>query len=282
MDNLHVEDEIKSHGCELGAFVVGIASVDDVNRRAPKGHRPNDLMRGARSVVVVGHGVTSAGSWRAEDARAHASIAYNRTTNIVIAQQIVWHIEKKYGYAAMLCPPGSANGRHPYISLKLLAEMAGLGTRSMAAGILLNETYGLLYFGAALTTMPLKADGPLEKPVCPHPSCVKLWDAKGVLPCLDACPTCLAGELEDRGIKWMEYNQSYCLPRAQTTAMGAFQKLLLEAINEPVPEKRKMILFGNHFSRAVTSMGYSAEVVGQCFECVRKCPVGRASRQSLK
>jgi ferredoxin len=282
MDTPLIEDQIKAFGRQAGALVVGIASVEDIARYAPKGHRPTDLMRGCRSIVVVGTGMTSNGTWRSENARAHASIAYNRATNIVLAQHIVSHIEREHEYAAMLCPPGSAGGRHPYISLKLLGEMAGLGTRSMAANIVLNETYGLLYFGAALTTMPLKADGPLDKPVCPHPSCAKLWKRKGLLPCLDACPTCLSGELEGKIIKWMEYDQTRCLPRAQTTAMAAFQKLLFEAMNETDPQKRKMILFGQHFSRAVATLGYSAELVGQCFECVRKCPVGIAYRSRVK
>lgn len=277
-----VEDQLKAFGQQAGALVVGIASVDDVNRYAPKGHRPDDMLRGCRSIVVVGTTVTSKGTWKSPNARVHSAMAYNRATNIVIAQQIVAHIEREHDYASLLCPPGSAGGRHPYISLKLLGEMAGLGTRSLAANIVLNETYGLLYFGAALTTMPLKADGPLDKPVCPHPSCIKLAKLRdGLLPCLDACPTCLSGELEGDTIKWMEYDQTHCLPRAQTTAMAAFQKLLLAAMDETDPQKRKMILFGQHFSRAVATMGYSAELVGQCFECVRKCPVGSEYRTRI-
>jgi hypothetical protein len=281
MASPRVEDAIKDQAKKLGAWVVGIARAEDVNKIAPKGHRPADMMRGTKSVVVVGTGVTSAGSWRAPSARVQAAIAYNRTLNIVIAQQLVPFIESNYRHAAMLCPPGSANGRHPYISLKLLAEMAGLGTRSMAAGILLNERHGLLYFGAALTTLELEPDGPLAEPVCPHPACVKLWAKKRVLPCLDSCPTCLDGELEDGAIQWMEYRQSYCLPRAQTSAMASFQKLLLEAMDEPDAQKRKMIVYGNHFSRAVASLGYSAELVGQCFECMRKCPVDMAARAKV-
>jgi len=277
-----VEDQIKEQARQFGAWVVGIASAEDVNRYAPKGHRPEDLLKGAKSVIVVGIGVTSAGGWRTGRAREQASVGYNRAESPAVAQRIVGLIERNYGYYAILCPPGSANGRNPYLSLKLLAEMAGLGTRSMAAGIVLNQTYGLLYFGAAVTTMPLAADGPLETPVCPHSSCVKLWDRKATLPCLDSCPTCLSGELEGDAIKWMDYNQSHCLPRAQTTGMGSFQKLLLDAMDEPDARKRKMIVYGSHFSRAAASLAYSVEIVAQCFECVRRCPVGRDTRARLK
>jgi hypothetical protein len=142
-----VEDQIKEQARQFGAWVVGVASAEDVNRYAPKGHRPEDLLKGAKSVIVVGIGVTSAGGWRTGRAREQASVGYNRAESPAVAQRIVGLIERNYGYYAILCPPGSANGRNPYLSLKLLAEMAGLGTRSMAAGIVLNQTYGLLYFG---------------------------------------------------------------------------------------------------------------------------------------
>ena len=71
----------------------------------------------------------------------------------------------------------------------------------------------------------------------------------------------------------MEYRQDCCYPRAQTTAMDAFQKLLLEAINEPDADRRKAILFGSQFTRAVRSMAYSSELSAQCFNCLKRCPV---------
>jgi hypothetical protein len=277
-----VEEEIKEQALRFGALAAGIASVEDVNQYAPKGHRPDDLLRGARSIVVIGCGLTSTGAWRAGSARSQATIGFHRPQPIGIALQIVGLIEKQYGHYAMLCPPGTVAGRYPYASLKLLAEMAGLGTRSMAAGTILHETYGLLYFGAAITTMPLAGDGMLKKSPCPHSSCVKIWEKRRTVPCLEACPTCLAGELEGGSIKWMEYNQNYCLPRAQTTAMGSFQKMLLDVVNQADAEKRKMMIYGSHFSRAISSLANSTEVSGQCFECVRRCPIGRSFRTRLK
>lgn len=276
------EEEIKAEALRAGAVAVGIASVGDVNRYAPEGHRPDDLLRGAKSVVVVAGGQPSAGAWRAGRARPQASIGYNRSFASSTAHKIVQFIEARYGYCSMQCPSSLVAGHYPYASLKLLAEMAGLGTRSMAGGVILNEDYGLLYYGAALTTMPLKPDGPLQEPVCPHPSCQKLWDKKKTTPCLDACPTCLSGELKDGRIEWMEYRQDHCFPRAQTTAMDIFQKMLLEALHEPEEGKRKAIVFGSQFTRAVRSIAYSTELSAQCFECLRRCPVGRRRRQQMK
>jgi hypothetical protein len=273
--------EIKEKALAMGARAVGIASVEAINRIAPPGHRPSDHLRGARSVVVGGNEPT-AGAWRAGTNRVLGSIGYNRNQLASVARQLSYFIEDHYGYFSLPIPAGNWVGHYPYISLKVCAEMAGLGTRSMAAGILLNPQYGLVFFNGVITTMPLPEDGPLEAPVCPNDSCVRLWEKKQTTPCLTSCPDCLSGEIKEGKILWMEYRQDCCYPRAQTTAMDAFQKLLLEAVNEPDPEQRKAILFGSHFTRAVRSMAYSSELSAQCFNCLKRCPVVMKRVRRLK
>lgn len=265
--------EIKEKALAMGSRAVGIASVESINRFAPPGHRPSDHLKGARSVVVIGGGEPTAGAWKTGANRVLGSIGYNRSQLAGAARQLAYFIEQRYGYYTIPIPTGDWVGHYPYMSLKVCAEQAGLGTRSMAAGILLNPQYGLLYFNGVITTQPLPEDGPLEKPVCPHDSCVRIWEKKRTTPCLSSCPDCLSGEIKDRRIRWMEYRQDCCYPRAQTTAMDAFRKLLLEAINESDSEQRKAILFGSHFTRVVRSMAYSSELSAQCFNCLKRCPV---------
>ena len=276
------EAEIKKKGLSFGSRVAGIASVDSINRFAPEGHRPDDLLTGARSVIVLGGGEPTGGAWKSRTNRVMGSIGYSRNSLGSAARQLAYYIEERFGYYAAPIPSGNKIGHYPYISLKLCAEMAGLGSRSMAAGILLNSEYGLLYFNAAITTMELQADGPLAEPVCPHDSCVRLWEKKQTTFCLSSCPDCLSGEIQDGKIRWMEYRQDRCYPRAQTTAMDIFQKLLLEAVNEPDAERRKAILFGSHFSRSVRGIAYSSELSAQCFNCLRRCPVVQERVRKLR
>lgn len=264
---------IKEKALSLGAQAAGIASVEAINQYAPAGHRPDDLLKGARSVVLLGGGQPTAGAWRSGTNRVLGSIGYSRGETGSAARKLAYFIEAQYGHYTIPIPTGERNGHYPYLSLKLCAEMAGLGTRSMAAGIILNPVYGLLYFNGVITTMPLPGDGPLEKPVCPHPSCVRLWEKKQTTPCLSACPDCLSGELKDGLISWMEYRQEGCYPRAQTAARDVFQKLLLEAVNEEDKDRRKSILFGSHFTRAVRGIAYSTELSAQCFNCLKRCPL---------
>lgn len=274
--------KIKDKALSLGASAIGIASVEAINQYVPPGHRPDDMLKGAHSVVVLGGNQPTAGAWRSGTNRVLGSIGYNRSQLASAARRLAYYIEEVFGYYAIPIPSGNWIGHYPYVSLKLCAEMAGLGSRSMAGGVILNRQFGLLYFNAVITTMPLEVDGPLADPVCPHTSCVRLWEKKKTTPCIASCPDCLSGEIKAGQIYWMEYRQDCCYPRAQTTAMDLFQKLLLEAVNESDADRRKAILFGSQFNRAVRSVAYSSELSAQCFNCLKRCPLVKKSDQRLR
>src|SRR3972149_3181814 len=48
------EESVKQVGLKAGALVVGIAAADAFNEYVPAGHRPEDFLPGARSVVAAG------------------------------------------------------------------------------------------------------------------------------------------------------------------------------------------------------------------------------------
>ena len=214
------------------------------------------------------------GAWRSRDPRAIGLLEGSHGMQ-GLAVRLAAFIEGKYGYDAVLVHPGYGAGHTPLVSAKLLAELAGLGTRSMAGAIILNPTYGFVYYSAAVTDMPLRPDGPLEEPVCPAPSCVRMWERKKTTPCLQACPMCLSGELQGGRIKWMEYNQLRCHTRAQTSSVDAFTKTLLAIVEETDPHQRKLLAHGSRFRHAVENIAFSSELVGQCYECMRDCPASR-------
>jgi hypothetical protein len=240
------------------------------------------MLKGAHSVVVLGGNEPTAGAWRSGTNRVLGSIGYNRSQLASAARHLAYYIEKEFGYYAIPVPSGNWSGHYPYVSLKLCAEKAGLGSRSMAGGVILNPQHGFLYFNAVITTMPLQEDAPPAEPICPHASCIRLYEKKQTTPCISSCPDCLSGEIKAGRIHWMKYRQDCCYPRAQTAAMDAFQKLLLEAVNESDAERRKAILFGSHFTRAVRSVAYSSELSAQCFNCLKRCPVVKRRGRRLR
>ena len=270
-------EKIQEIAIRRGAHQVGIASTDDINRYAPKGHRPEDILIGAKSVIVFAGQTALAGAWRSPDFRTHYMNRDFPRIRSSVAMEVARFIEKEYGYYAIGEIPPSV-GFNPALSLKLCAEMAGLGTRCMAAGIILNRELGAPSFSACITTMDLAGRGPLkDDPVCPDPFCVKMWERKGITPCLEACPDCLSGEFEGGRIKWMRYDRRICSTRAQTMAPGAFRKMLLEGVHEADPEMRRSILLGS-FALGVIDAIATANVIGQCAECLRDCPICMRTR----
>ena len=265
------EEEIKQFALQRGAKMVGIASVADINKFAPEGHRPDDFLEGAQSVIVIAGDVSTKGAWRSSDYRSIAANLDFFRIRAGIALALAKFIEAHFGYYALADTP-PPTGYHPSISFKLCAEMAGLGTRTMAGGILMNRVLGVINLAVVVTTMPLKADRSSEDMVCPHPSCVKRWNKHGTTPCLEACPMCLSGEIEDGRIKWMRYDRRICSTRAQTFSPGSYQRLLMESANEPDPEKRKTMVLGSFSRNALQAIAY-ASVVAQCGECFRNCPI---------
>ncbi len=280
-ENLSLEEQIKAVGVKAGAVVVGIASADAFNEYVPAGHRPEDCLPEAKSVVVAGSKGPTAGAWRSPNNELLETVGYDFRENVAV-HVMADFIERELGYYAIQAPSLPTAGHQPPMSMMLAAVLAGLGTRSLAANIILNPEYGMLYYAALITTLPLTPDHAQEKDVCPAPSCVKMYEKLGTTPCMRACPAsaggCLDGTIENGRIAHSFYNRERCHTRAQTYGIGSFQKSLLEIVDEDDPEKRKTMIYSEFFTRSITALGFYRDSVAQCFECIRVCPVGKVHR----
>jgi len=267
------EERIKRLALDGGASVVGIASVSQISQHVPPDHRPDDILGGARSVVVVGRRRYTSGSWLT----AHTEVLHRDRTAVgardSLALNIARFIEREYGYPSILYNSRMQDtGFNPALSLKVCAEMAGLGTRSLAGGIILNEQDGLLGFATTITTMELNADSPLAEPVCPHPACVRLWEARQTTPCMEACGA-IEGRIENRRLKEVVFYRQLCATRCQTTMNTAYLRLLPEIVAEEDALKRRYLAIGQARMYAEDPPGRG--VWGRCIECMRVCPVNR-------
>ena len=83
------EEKIKKLGVKLGANLVGIASVEDINKYAPEGHRPDDLLMGAKSAIVFAGQLTPKGAWRSRNYLLHHS---NRSFGIPYRNRIAFDV----------------------------------------------------------------------------------------------------------------------------------------------------------------------------------------------
>jgi epoxyqueuosine reductase QueG len=272
-------DEIKAVGRSAGARVVGIAAASAFDDKVPDGFRPDQILPGARSVVVAGGDGPSAGAWRCPDHRVMEITGYDLRENVAV-HVMADHIEREWQQYAIQAPALAVHGHAPPMSMMLAAELAGLGTRSFAAHIILNPEYGLLYYAALITTADLAADAPLDTPACPHPGCAAMYKRLGTTPCLRVCPACLAGRVgADGRIAHSTYNRERCHSRAQTYGIGSFQKALLQIVNEDDRERRRAMIYGDFFTKSIQAVGFYRDSIAQCFECMRVCPVGRKYRK---
>lgn len=259
-----------------GALVAGVADLAALERIAPPGHRPSDLMPGVRSVISLGVGGQTRGAWTLP-ARALGFFGSTEGRAYKIAYGAAFFIEHAFGAPSIYCPPDmdpKGGSRIPFQSLKLHAELAGLGARSLAGDILLHPQYGYLYFGSVFTELELPPDRPLAANPCPAASCVALYRRTGQTPCMKFCPAqCLSGEIGAGGEQQrMRYEMAKCADMSEQ--YEALPGLLADAMNAASPGEREAIL-----SERVNSLYWyrmsvgSGGLLGQCFECMRVCPI---------
>ena len=275
--------QIKDFALNSGADVVGIADPHAWDEHVPEGHRPYDLLPGAQSVVVVGSRGPTAGAWRSPNHRVMEVNGYDFRNDAAI-HRIADMIEAQFNHQAIQAPALPTAGHLPPLSMMLSAVLAGLGTRSLAANIILNPKYGLLYYSACITTMKFTYDSMLEQDVCPHHMCVESWRRFGKTPCLAACPAddggCLDGAIDDDGrIEYSSYDRERCVSRAMNFGINSFQKALAQIVAEEDCDKQSAMIHADFFSRSCSAITHYKESVAQCFECMRVCPIGRQERK---
>ena len=237
-------------------------------------------------MIVAGDTGPTAGAWRSPDHRLMEITGYDFRENVAV-HVMADYIEGELGYYAVQGPSLATTGHTPPMSMMLAAVLAGLGTRSLAANIILHPDYGMLYYAALVTTLPLTPDHRLEEDACPAPSCVVMYEKLGTTPCMRACPAgeggCLDGEIDDNGrIKHSHYNRERCHTRAMTYGIGSVQKVLVDIINEDDAGARKTMVYSDFFTDALGGLTYYKDSVAQCFECIRVCPVGKVHRVNKK
>ncbi|MDH3521372.1 MAG: hypothetical protein OEM49_13025 [Myxococcales bacterium] len=164
---------------KLGADLVGVASAAAFEA-APTGHRPRNLLRGARSVVVMGVHLL-------DGALEHApSREYSITYRIVnheldrMAYRIARFLERQ-GHRALqvpASPPYDVERNMGDLSHRHAGALAGIGVFGKN-NLLLSPKYGArMRLVSVVTDAELEADVPLDLDLC------KDCDA-----CLRTCPS---------------------------------------------------------------------------------------------
>lgn len=184
---------IKERALAEGTHLMGIAPVERFEG-APSGHHPTDLLRGARSVVVIAHRFPQALLQGHAHGRHPALIPEDEWFNIrqwyyspggagfwyptanwrlqMIALQVAIALEDQ-GYLALPIPASGyrARDRYSIFSHRHAAVLAGLGAFGWN-NLLLTPQYGpRVRLDSIITTAPLDPDPMLAEPVCLREAC---------------------------------------------------------------------------------------------------------------
>jgi len=87
IESTHTDDaasRIKEVAIDAGIDVVGIAPVERWDDAAPDGHRPADILPGARSVIVLGARGPTAGAWQNSDHRFIEGNGYDFRNDLIV------------------------------------------------------------------------------------------------------------------------------------------------------------------------------------------------------
>jgi epoxyqueuosine reductase QueG len=276
IDGQAAKDAILEYCRRKGALAVGVADLEALERIAPAGYRPTDIMPRVKSVIALGVGGQTQGAWSVP-AKALGYFGSTEQRAYTISYGAAFYIENKYGKRSIYCPPDmdpDSGPRVPLASLKLHAELAGIGARSLAGDILLHPEFGYMYFASIFTELELPPDRPMEENPCPAPSCVAMHRQTGQTPCMKFCPVqCLSGKIDADGKQEeMRYEMAACAEMSQQ--YETVPSAIMNAINADDPLDREDALFDpdNKMLWYKMSVG-SGGLLAQCFECMRVCPI---------
>ena len=259
-----------------GALAVGVADVAALDRISPEGFSPYDVMPRVKSVIAIGVGGPTVGAWRSS-AKAMGFMGSSEGLAYKIAYGLAYFIEREFAAPAIYCPPDSdqeGGVRIPIQSLKLHAEVAGIGARSLAGDILLHPEFGYMYFASVFTELELEPDQPMAENPCPAPSCVAMHRQTGQTPCMKFCPVqCLSGEIDADGKQAeMRYEMAACAEMSQQ--YETVPAAIVEAIRADDEQDREDALFDPDTKMLWYKLSAgSGGLFAQCFECMRACPI---------
>ncbi len=174
---------LKKKAIDLGADVIGVAGNKGFGQ-APEGHRPEDILKGARCVISLGFAQPNTVIQKAMPTQYTRNIFTVASLADQVAHLLTLWIEKQ-SYEAI---PISARGMYMAamvgelrgdLSHKHAAVLAGLGEIGVNS-LLVNQEFGnRLMLSSVVTNAPLVQDKPFSDKLCLGEKCFK---------CVEVCP----------------------------------------------------------------------------------------------
>jgi O-acetylhomoserine (thiol)-lyase len=177
-----LSSEVKQIATQLGADLVGVAS-EKAFEYAPPGYRPQDVLKGARSVVVLAVALPGAALESAPSREYSASYMSANNELNRIAFRIAKFLQDNGHRAVQVpaSPPYDLERMRGDISHRHAGEQAGLGVFGKNS-LLLSPKYGArIRLVSVITDANLTPDKKLEKDFCMDcDKCIRACPAKAL------------------------------------------------------------------------------------------------------
>ena len=267
-------DDVKQFAKSIGADLIGIASTDRFDS-APLGHKPGDLLRGAKSVIVMAKRIPLA------VVKAIPSYYYAVSCEIINRElcsssyRVATYLED-LGYLAL--PLDNETGRDYFeedgkfrmladLSLRHAAVLAGLGEIGAGAFLVTPRFGPRVRLVAVITTAPLRPDpmltkeplrwGVICKPEACGAACIKACPAKAFPDQFPPPNPPVIDHLKCRRYRYPDLDVKAWHAMAELCRRGA-SKIERDAMAAKLGPR--LLGMGSRFER--------------CAICIKACPIG--------
>ncbi len=279
---MKIKKKLVEIGLENSMDYCGFSSIDRFDN-LPEGHRPAELLPGAKSVIVLGmripNGAIKAND-RAYEGLRHAifsyvNFGYNRVNDMLdyAALAVVRYLENKHKFKAYPIPAGGPRDEYLMMgamSNRYAAVCAGLGEFGWSGFALTLQDGPRVRWVTVITQMEIEPDPLYSGPkLCKGSACRK---------CVDICPVGALSKDDAVSVKMGEYNSSYSmrnkpLCRCATKGLvkgtpGRLQAEVPSGLNT-VEEWYELNKKDDPWQRMEISRGI------YCHRCMTICPVGK-------
>ena len=252
---------VKERAKQLGADLVGVASADRFEA-APAGHKPEDLLPGAKSVVMMAKRMLSS-TFVTPNPRVYVlRYLQLRSRFQDVGYDMSCFLEDQ-GHWAINFPstaPQDVSWETKMLvadfSYKHAAQLAGLGEIGMNQLLITPEFGPRVWLMGVITTAELSPDPLLTDKLCTREKCNI---------CVENCPE---GALSAEGIE-----KRKCIRRPGEFGISNLLSHIRNIMEEKDPDKRRKLINGPTTWALWMRMHYGGPP-SRCNACIALCPIG--------
>lgn len=161
-------NEVKEFVRNMGADLVGIASAERLNKKAPPGYSPEDFLPGARSAVIMGiHMLDTVFNELPERTDIYTDyFMYAQARGRWLEWSLTRFLESRRFRALPCMGPSPADIQRAPVSLKHFGVEAGLGVFAVNNLLVTPEFGPRVRLSGVVTDPSLDPDQPLERNPC--------------------------------------------------------------------------------------------------------------------